>query len=114
MTFPRTPQAASVSRRLPCASPAPGQADSGFRARKSRCASSTNCSRCAPVGFYGYGEIARLAKDGISHYHNETFTTLLLGGRSEMSVESDQVAKLQKEIRALKKRWSGWNKPRNV
>ena len=27
------------------------------------------------------GEIARLAKDGISHYHNETFTTLLLGGR---------------------------------
>jgi len=33
------------------------------------------------VGFYGYGEIARLAKDGISHYHNETFTTLLLGGR---------------------------------
>lgn len=32
-------------------------------------------------GFYGYGEIARLAKDGISHYHNETFTTLLLGGR---------------------------------
>jgi hypothetical protein len=29
----------------------------------------------------GYGEIARLAKDGISHYHNETFTTLLLGGR---------------------------------
>jgi hypothetical protein len=35
------------------------------------------------VGFYGYGEIARLAKDGISHYHNETFTTLLLGGRVE-------------------------------
>jgi hypothetical protein len=34
------------------------------------------------AGFYGYGEIARLAKDGISHYHNETFTTLLLGGRS--------------------------------
>lgn len=34
------------------------------------------------IGFYGYGEIARLAKDGISHYHNETFTTLLLGGRS--------------------------------
>jgi hypothetical protein len=33
------------------------------------------------VGFYGYGEIARLAKNGISHYHNETFTTLLLGGR---------------------------------
>ena len=33
------------------------------------------------VGFYGYGEIARLAKDGISHYHNERFTTLLLGGR---------------------------------
>jgi len=33
------------------------------------------------VGFYGYGEISRLAKDGISHYHNETFTTLLLGGR---------------------------------
>src|SRR6267143_1354591 len=33
------------------------------------------------AGFYGYGEIARLAKDGISHYHNETFTTLLLGGR---------------------------------
>jgi hypothetical protein len=33
------------------------------------------------VGFYGYGEIARLEKDGISHYHNETFTTLLLGGR---------------------------------
>jgi hypothetical protein len=33
------------------------------------------------VGFYGYGEIARLAKDGVSHYHNETFTTLLLGGR---------------------------------
>jgi hypothetical protein len=35
------------------------------------------------AGFYGYGEIARLAKDGISHYHNETFTTLLLGGRVE-------------------------------
>ena len=34
------------------------------------------------AGFYGYGEIARLAKDGISHYHNETFTTLLLGARS--------------------------------
>jgi hypothetical protein len=34
------------------------------------------------AGFYGYGEIARLAKDGISHYHNETFTTLLLGGRA--------------------------------
>jgi hypothetical protein len=34
------------------------------------------------AGFYGYGEIARLTKDGISHYHNETFTTLLLGGRS--------------------------------
>src|SRR6266403_1119205 len=33
------------------------------------------------AGFYGYGEIARLEKDGISHYHNETFTTLLLGGR---------------------------------
>jgi hypothetical protein len=33
------------------------------------------------VGFYGYGEIARLEEDGISHYHNETFTTLLLGGR---------------------------------
>jgi len=33
------------------------------------------------AGFYGYGEIARLAKDGISHYHNETFMTLLLGGR---------------------------------
>src|SRR5712671_3624600 len=33
------------------------------------------------VGFYGYGEIARLEKDGVSHYHNETFTTLLLGGR---------------------------------
>jgi len=33
------------------------------------------------VGFYGYGEIARLAKGGVSHYHNETFTTLLLGGR---------------------------------
>jgi hypothetical protein len=33
------------------------------------------------AGFYGYGEIARLAKDGISHYHNETFTTVLLGGR---------------------------------
>ena len=33
------------------------------------------------VGFYGYGEIARLEKDGISHYHNETFTTLLLGGQ---------------------------------
>src|SRR6266478_1377436 len=33
------------------------------------------------AGFYVYGEIARLAKDGISHYHNETFTTLLLGGR---------------------------------
>ena len=33
------------------------------------------------AGFYGYGEIARLAKDGISHYHNETFTTLLLGDR---------------------------------
>ncbi len=34
------------------------------------------------AGFYGYGEIAPLTKDGISHYHNETFTTLLLGGRS--------------------------------
>jgi hypothetical protein len=34
------------------------------------------------VGFYGYGEIARLEIDGIPHYHNETFTTLLLGGRS--------------------------------
>jgi hypothetical protein len=34
------------------------------------------------AGFYGYGEIAPLAKDGISHYHNETFTTLLLGGQS--------------------------------
>jgi hypothetical protein len=34
------------------------------------------------AGFYGYGEIARLAEDGISHYHNETFTTLLLGGRA--------------------------------
>jgi hypothetical protein len=34
------------------------------------------------AGFYGYGEIARLAKDGISHYHNETFTTLLLGSRA--------------------------------
>jgi hypothetical protein len=34
------------------------------------------------AGFYGYGEIARLAKDGISHYHNETFTTLLLGARA--------------------------------
>jgi hypothetical protein len=33
------------------------------------------------AGFYGYGEIAQLEKDGISHYHNETFTTLLLGGR---------------------------------
>src|SRR5258707_1208201 len=33
------------------------------------------------VGFYGYGEIARLANAGISRYHNETFTTLLLGGR---------------------------------
>jgi hypothetical protein len=33
------------------------------------------------AGFYGYGEIARLGKDGISYYHNETFTTLLLGGR---------------------------------
>ena len=33
------------------------------------------------AGFYGYGEIARLEEDGISHYHNETFTTLLLGGR---------------------------------
>jgi len=33
------------------------------------------------AGFYGYGEIARLAKGGVSHYHNETFTTLLLGGR---------------------------------
>src|SRR3954453_15471328 len=33
------------------------------------------------AGFYGYGEIARLKKDGISHYHNETFTTLLLGAR---------------------------------
>jgi hypothetical protein len=33
------------------------------------------------AGFYGYGEIARLAEDGISHYHNETFTTLLLGSR---------------------------------
>jgi len=33
------------------------------------------------AGFYGYGEIARLAEDGVSHYHNETFTTLLLGGR---------------------------------
>src|SRR3954469_9833888 len=33
------------------------------------------------AGFYGYGEIARLAKDGVPHYHNETFTTLLLGGR---------------------------------
>jgi hypothetical protein len=33
------------------------------------------------AGFYGYGEIAQLAKDGISHYHNETFTALLLGGR---------------------------------
>jgi hypothetical protein len=33
------------------------------------------------AGFYGYGEIARLGEDGISHYHNETFTTLLLGGR---------------------------------
>jgi len=22
-----------------------------------------------------------LEKDGVSHYHNETFTTLLLGGR---------------------------------
>src|SRR5881394_3533094 len=33
------------------------------------------------AGFYGYGEIARLEKDGVSHYHNETFTTLLLGGR---------------------------------
>jgi hypothetical protein len=34
------------------------------------------------AGFYGYGEIARLAKGGISHYHNETFTTLLLGGQT--------------------------------
>ena len=33
------------------------------------------------AGFYGYGEIARLEEDGISHYHNETFTTLLLGRR---------------------------------
>jgi hypothetical protein len=33
------------------------------------------------VGFYGYGEIARLTEDGVSHYHNETFTTLLLGDR---------------------------------
>src|SRR5437899_2900576 len=33
------------------------------------------------AGFYGYGEIAQLEKDGISYYHNETFTTLLLGGR---------------------------------
>jgi hypothetical protein len=33
------------------------------------------------AGFYGYGEIARLEEDGISHYHNETFTALLLGGR---------------------------------
>jgi hypothetical protein len=33
------------------------------------------------AGFYGYDEIAQLEKDGISHYHNETFTTLLLGGR---------------------------------
>ena len=33
------------------------------------------------AGFYGYGEIARLKTDGISHYHNETFTTLLLGGQ---------------------------------
>lgn len=33
------------------------------------------------AGIHGYGEIARLAKDGISHYHNETFTTLLSGGR---------------------------------
>lgn len=33
------------------------------------------------AGFYGYGEIARLKEDGISHYHNETFTTLLLGAQ---------------------------------
>ena len=56
------------------------------------------------AGFYGYGEIARLAKDGISHYHNETFTTLLLGGRvRECVMETDDVGKLQKEIRSLKK-----------
>jgi hypothetical protein len=34
------------------------------------------------VGFYGYGEIVPLVNDGISHFHNETFIALLLGGRS--------------------------------
>ena len=34
------------------------------------------------AGFYGYGEIAPLASDGISQFHNETFTALLLGGQS--------------------------------
>jgi len=33
------------------------------------------------VGFYGYGEIAPLARDGVSHYHNETFTVLLMGAQ---------------------------------
>ena len=33
------------------------------------------------VGFYGYGEIVPLVNDGISHFHNETFITLLLGGQ---------------------------------
>ena len=50
------------------------------------------------------GEIARLSTDGISHYHNETFTTLLLGSRAVSRVmETSDVGKLQKEIRSLKK-----------
>jgi len=59
--------------------------------------------RCARVGFYGYGEIAQLEKDGISHYHNETFTTLLLGGRAGVDDGDRRRRKLQKEIRYLKK-----------
>jgi hypothetical protein len=31
------------------------------------------------VGFYGYGEIAPIEKNGISQFHNETFVALILG-----------------------------------
>jgi len=92
-----------------CVSPAPGASRFWVRGLKRRRASSTNSSPVCRRWVLRIWEIARLAKDGISHYHNETFTTLLFRRPSrECVMETDDVGRLQKEIRSLKSRWSGW------
>jgi hypothetical protein len=80
--FPNAPEANGKPALALCISCAGRKQILGSRTQEEARIVSELLAGVPSAGFYGYGEIARLAEDGISHYHNETFTTLLLGGRA--------------------------------